>query len=140
MSHILVGHVTSIESGGNKMESASFHHFYFTYMTFFCHYNYLKMIVNSFDMNIDNLTPPTYLCTYPPTHLLTYLFTYLTTHPSMNLSTYPPTYPPIHPPTHDPPTYLPNHPPTYLATYLPTYLLLIYHPTICYIHHSFIVI
>jgi hypothetical protein len=123
-----VGHVTNRRWGGNKMEGVSFHHFYFIYMafmiddkvtwTFNCHYNVKKMIVKSFDMNINNLTPPTYLCTYPPTHLLTYLLTY--------------------PPTHDPPTYLPTHPPTYSPTYLLTYLLLIYHPTTSYLHHNLI--
>jgi hypothetical protein len=96
---------------------------------------WLKNNYNSFNMNINNLSP-TYLCiylfTYPPTHLSTYIHTYppnhlLTTYlsptylpiylpnnPSINLPTYLLTKPPIY---HLPITYVPTHPPTHLFTH-----------------------
>jgi len=118
--------------------------------------------------NFTTYLRTTHLLTHPPTYLLsTYVLsiylptTYLTathlpthkpTHPPTYLSTIPPTHPPAYLPTYiatHPPTYpltcLPTRQPTYLFTYLLfpislTYPLPTYHPTICYLPHSLVMI
>jgi len=134
-NHILVGHVTSRWWGDNKMEGqfSSFlfhlygiHDWWQSDMDIQLALQWLKNDYNSFDMNIDNPTPPTYLHTHLFIYLLAtyHLSTYLFTYPPMHISNHTPTYLPTNPPTYLHIyiiAYPPTCPPTYLPIYLPTY-------------------